>query len=151
MPHVGEQLEDFSLKDQDKQDLDIEQLKGKKVLLSFHPLAWTSICAQQMKALEENIEAFNQLNTVPLGLSIDHSACKNAWAKELGIQQVRLLADFWPHGEVAKRLGIFRDQQGISERANIIIDETGKIIFVKVYEISQLPDLSEIFDFLKNG
>lgn len=150
MVNVGDKLGDFSLKDQDKQDINTEQLRGKRILLSFHPLAWTSICAEQMKALEENHKTFEQLNTAPLGLSIDHTACKNAWAKELGIVQVRLLADFWPHGEVARNLGLFREKQGFSERANIVVDETGEIVFVKVYEIDQLPDLSEILDFLKN-
>jgi peroxiredoxin len=149
MAKIGEKLTDFVLKDQDNKDINSKTLRGKRILLSFHPLAWTSVCANQMKSLEDNVETFNQLNTIPLGLSIDHSPCKAAWAKDLNIQQVRLLADFWPHGGVAKSLGIFRDEQGFSERANIIIDEEGKIIFVKVYDIPQLPDINEIIEFLK--
>ena len=149
MANVGDKLQDFTLKDQDNKDFKSEDLRGKRVLLSFHPLAFTSICASQMKALEDNLETFVQLETVPLGLSIDQPFCKSAWAKELGIQQVRLLSDFWPHGQVAKNLGIFREKQGFSERANIIIDEQGKIIFAKVYDIKELPDINEIIDFLK--
>jgi len=67
----------------------------------------------------------------------------------LGIARTRLLADFWPHGEIAKLYGIFREKEGFSERANIILDEAGKIIFFKVYEIGQLPDIQEIISFLK--
>ncbi len=149
MANVGDKLQDFTLKDQDNKDFKSEDLRGKRVLLSFHPLAFTSICASQMKALEDNLETFVQLKTVPLGLSIDQPFCKSAWAKELGIKQVRLLSDFWPHGQVAKNLGIFREKQGFSERANIIVDEQGKIIFAKVYDIKELPDINEIIDFLK--
>ena len=149
MANVGDKLQDFTLKDQDNKDFKSEDLRGKRVLLSFHPLAFTSICASQMKALEENLETFVQLKTVPLGLSIDQPFCKSAWARELGIKQVRLLSDFWPHGQVAKNLGIFREKQGFSERANIIVDEQGKIIFAKVYDIKELPDINEIIDFLK--
>ena len=149
MANVGDKLQDFSLKDQDNKDFKSEDLRGKRVLLSFHPLAFTSICASQMKALEDNLETFVQLKTVPLGLSIDQPFCKSAWARELGIKQVRLLSDFWPHGQVAKNLGIFREKQGFSERANIIADEQGKIIFAKVYDIKELPDINEIIDFLK--
>ena len=146
---VGEQIPEFTLKDQDNNDFSSKESKGKRVLLSFHPLAWTSICAAQMKSLEENLETFSELNTVPLGISVDQPFCKGAWAKDLGIENVRLLADFWPHGGLAKKLDLFREEQGISERANIIVDEDGKVIFAKVYEIKDLPDIGEILDFLK--
>lgn len=149
MKNVGEQFQDFVLKDQDNKDFNSADLRGKKILLSFHPLAFTSICASQMKALEDNLETFSQLNTVPLGLSIDQQFAKGVWADELGIENVRLLADFWPHGSVAKSLDLFREKHGTSQRANVIVDEEGKIIFVKVYEISELPDINEIIEFLE--
>jgi len=57
--------------------------------------------------------------------------------------------DFWPHGASAKRLGLFRDKEGYSERANIIINEQQKVVFVKIYDIPQLPDIEEIIRFLK--
>lgn len=79
-----------------------------------------------MQALESNYAKFEELGTVPIGLSVDAHPSKNAWAKELKIAKVRLPADFWPHGEVAKAYGLFRDVEGFSERANIIIDEHGK-------------------------
>jgi peroxiredoxin len=90
------------------------------------------------------------LNTIALGMSVDTIPSKKAWAKSLSIENTPLLSDFWPHGEVAKRYGIFREKNGFSERANIIIDENQKIVFFKVYEISQLPDMNEIIDFIKN-
>jgi len=146
---VGEKAPDFTLKDQHNKELRLSELKGKKVLLSFHPLAWTKVCARQMQSLEKNREVFDRLNTVALGLSVDTVPSKHAWAKELGIKETRLLSDFWPHGEVAKLYGIFRAENGISGRANIIVDEEQKVIFVKVYDISQLPDIDEIINFLK--
>ena len=66
----------------------------------------------------------------------------------MDIKNTRLLSDFWPHGEVAKSYGIFRDTDGFSERANIIIDEDQKVIFAKVYPTSQLPDFEEILKIL---
>jgi peroxiredoxin len=140
---------DFTLKDQHNKELRLSELKDKKVLLSFHPLAWTKVCARQMQSLEKNREVFDRLNTVALGLSVDTIPSKHAWAKELGIKETRLLSDFWPHGEVAKHYGLFKDENGISERANIIVDEEQKVIFVKVYDIPQLPDINEIISFLK--
>jgi hypothetical protein len=50
---------------------------------------------------------------------------------------------------VAKSFGLFRDKDGFSERANIIIDEEQKVAFAKVYPTAQLPDFEEIFTALK--
>ncbi len=149
LPGVGETAPDFVLKDQDGKDVRLSESRGKRVLLSFHPLAWTEVCAKQMQALEDNRGMFESLNAIPLGLSVDTVPSKKAWADHLGIKSVRLLSDFWPHGEVAKAYGIFREQNGFSERANIIVDKKGKIAFVKVYEIRQLPDIGEIMEVLK--
>ncbi len=146
---TGDRIPDFVLKDQHNEELRLSSLKVKKVLLSFHPLAWTKICAQQMKSLEENQERLAELNTVAIGLSVDTVPSKHAWAKELGIKNTKLLSDFWSHGEVAKKLGIFREKEGFSERANIIVDENQQVIFVKVYDISELPDIEEVIGFLK--
>lgn len=145
----GDQVKDFTLKDQNDQDFNLEEHRGKRILLSFHPLAFTSVCANQMKSLEQNQEVFADLNTIAVGVSIDHVPAKLAWAKEMGVTKTKMLCDFWPHGELAKDLGIFRDKNGFSERANVILDEEHKVAFIKTYPLSQLPDINEIIDFLK--
>jgi peroxiredoxin len=143
----GKKVKDFSLKDQNRQDFHLSEYRGEKVLLSFHPLAWTPICAKQMQSLEKNKKSLDRLNTVAVGLSVDSVPSKAAWAKSLRIKNTRLLADFWPHAGVAKSMGLLR-AEGFSERANVIVDETGKIIFVKVYPIRELPDIREILRVL---
>lgn len=150
MVKKGDKAKDFSLSDQDGKEVSLPDFKGKRVLLSFHPLAWTSVCADQMKALEENRSRLEKLNTVALGISVDTVPSKKAWAKELGIKNTRLLSDFWPHGEVATLYGLFREKDGFSERANIVIDENRKVIFMKVYPIAQLPDMEEIIKALES-
>lgn len=146
---TGEKFADFTLKNHKDILISTGSLSGKKILLSFHPLAWTNICAKQMQSLEENYVIFSELNTVPLGLSIDSVPCKKAWAQSLGLEELDLLSDFWPHGKIASQLGIFIDKFGFSERANIIINEQKRVIFVKVYPIKELPDVQEILQFLE--
>lgn len=148
MIKIGDAIPDFVLKDQHNQDVKLSDYKGKKVLLSFHPLAWTGVCTKQMKALEKYKAKFDELNTTAFGISVDPVPSKHAWAKDMGVRETRLLSDFWPHGEYAKKLGIFRDKEGFSERANIIIDNNQNVIWVKVYDIPQLPDIEEIIKFL---
>ncbi len=143
----GKKVNDFSLKDQNGKDFHLSKCRGEKVLLSFHPLAWTSVCAKQMQSLEKNKRSLDKLNTVAVGLSVDSVPSKAAWAKSLRIKNTGLLADFWPHGGVAKSMGLLR-AEGFSERANVIVNETGEIIFVKVYPIRELPDIGEILRML---
>ena len=146
---VGSNAPDFALKDHNESEFRLSKIKDKKVLLSFHPLAWTPVCADQMKSIEDNFEKFEKLNTIPVGISIDTVPSKKAWADSLVIKKTRLLSDFWPHGEVARIFKIFIEKFGFSERANIIIDEAKKIKWIKIYEISQFPDINQVIDQLK--
>jgi peroxiredoxin len=146
---TGEIAPDFTLKDQYGQDFIVSANKGKKVLLSFHPLAATDVCAKQMKALEAHFADITSLNTIPVGISVDAVPSKKLWSDDMKLKNLRILSDFWPHGEVTKQYGLFREKNGFSERANIIVGVDGKVQWVKVYEISTLPDIDEVISQLK--
>lgn len=145
---IGDKAKSFALPDQSERKFTLTKAKGKRVLLSFHPLAWTSVCSEQMKSLEKNKSAFDSMNTVAVGLSTDTVPSKKAWADSLGIKSTRLLSDFWPHGKIARAYGLFRKDAGTSGRANVIVDENGIIRLFKVYPLGKLPDIQEILDFL---
>ncbi|ACZ18852.1 alkyl hydroperoxide reductase/ Thiol specific antioxidant/ Mal allergen [Thermanaerovibrio acidaminovorans DSM 6589] len=145
---VGDQVRDFTLKDQDGNDVTLSSLRGKKVLLSFHPLAWTPICRDQMKALDDLYDRFVAKGVEPLGLSVDPIPSKKAWADSMGIRSLKLLSDFWPHGAVADSLGLFIEKHGFSGRANVLVDEEGRVQWVKVYELKTLPDFEEVLNLL---
>jgi len=142
----GEKARNFGLTDQNKNQFKLSELKGKIAILSFHPLAWTPVCAEQMKSLEKNKSIFDELNAVAIGVNIDPVPSKKAWADTLGIRNTRLLSDFWPHGKVAKSYGIFREGDGFSERANIILDRNQRVAFFKIYPLGELPDINEVIE-----
>jgi peroxiredoxin len=146
---IGDSAPGFTLKDHNGNEVSLSEVKGKKVVLGFHPLAWTGICAKQMQALEAHKERFDNLNAVAFGISVDSSPSKHAWAKELGVEHTRLLADFWPHGKVAQTYGTFNDTGGFSERAVFVICPDGTIQFQKIYPIKELPDLEEVIAVLE--
>jgi peroxiredoxin len=148
---AGTEAPNFTVMDNHDQYVRLSDYKGKRVLLSWHPLAWTPVCTDQMRALETNWQEFKKLNTIPFGFSVDAPPCKKVWATALTITNVSLLSDFWDHGKVAKDYGIFREQDGISERANIIVDENGKVNWVKIYPMQQLPDIKEVLTVLANS
>ncbi|UCF49931.1 MAG: redoxin domain-containing protein [Thermoplasmatales archaeon] len=146
---AGEKAPDFSLFDHNEKEFKLSDFKGKRVLLSFHPLAWTGVCSEQMKSLENHFNDFEELNTVAIGINVDSIPSKKAWADSLGLKNTRLLSDFWPHGKVSELYHLFREKQGFSERANVIVNEDQEIEFVRIYEIGKLPDINEIITFLR--
>ncbi len=141
---VGSVATAFALKDQAEQLVGLADLQGRKVVLSFHPLAWTSVCTAQMQDLEAHLPDLQRLGAVALGLSVDSVPCKKAWAASIGVRETRLLADFWPHGEVARAYGILRPQSGFAERAVFVLDAGGRVSWRKVYPIKERPDIAEI-------
>ena len=148
---LGTKIPEITLKNQKGVEINIGDYAGKNLLLSFHPLAWTSVCEKQMRNIEAHYDYFvEQLNLIPFGVSIDHTFCKNAWAKAIEVEKLDMLADFWPTGELAKSCNIFRDHVGSSERADLLFDEEGRLIFQKIYPISEVPNLSLVVDALTN-
>ncbi|WPC39389.1 redoxin domain-containing protein [Clostridium sp. JS66] len=147
---LGSIAPNFSLEDNHDKIINLSNYRGKKVLLSWHPLAWTPVCTDQMRSIENNWDNLQSLNTIAFGLSVDAQPCKKAWATAIVLNNLSILADFWPHGKVAQDYGLFIENDGISERANIIIDENGIVKWVKVYPMSQLPDINEVFQALSN-
>ena len=103
---------DFVLKDQNGEPVQLSTLRGRKVLLSFRPLAWTPICTDQMRSLDVNHKRLDELNTSALGVGVDSVPSNKAWADSMAITQTRILSDFWPHGEVAKLYDVFRERDG---------------------------------------
>ena len=146
---VGEAAPNFTLKDQHGEDFKLSAHRGKLVLLSFHPLAATGVCTEQMKALEAHFNDFTALNAVPVGISVDAVPAKKLWADDMKLKNLRILSDFWPHGEVARQYSLFREAAGTSQRANVLVGWDGTVRWVKVYEISTAPDIDEVIANLK--
>jgi glutaredoxin len=101
-----------------------------------------------MPSYELDLFKFEGYNTQVLGISIDHIPCLKAWAESLGDISYPLLSDFWPHGAVAQKYGVFRDD-GRSERALFVVDKEGIVRYVDVHDIDDQPDNEEIFRVLR--
>jgi peroxiredoxin len=145
----GDEAPDFELRSHRGGTVKLSDFRGKKnVVLAFHPLAFTPVCASQMAGYESDRGRFERAGAAVLGISIDAQPAKAAWAKTLGTISFDLLSDFYPHGEVAQKYGVFRAKDGISERAIIVIDKNGRIAWSKVYPIPELPKNQEVLDAL---
>ena len=101
-----------------------------------------------MPAYEASQSRFAAENAQVVGVSTDTVFSDRAWAETIGGISYPLLSDFWPHGDVAKKYGVFRSEQGMSERALFIIDKQGVIRYIDVHELREQPDEEVLFEEL---
>jgi mycoredoxin-dependent peroxiredoxin len=143
-PTVGSAAPDFTLKNQDQQDVSLASFRGKKrVVLIFYPLDWSPVCTKEHVCLVNDMKRFDQLDAQVLGLSVDSVWSHKAYAEKMGIHYP-LLADFHPRGSVAEKYGAYLADKGITGRAIFIIDRDGKLAWQKNYDIPVVPPIDEV-------
>ncbi|HOY83440.1 MAG TPA: peroxiredoxin, partial [Rhodoglobus sp.] len=118
---------DFELPNQFGEHIRLSEFRGKKpVALVFFPLAFSSTCTSELCELRDNLSLFKDSGVELIGISVDSKASLRAWAEAEGYD-FTLLADFWPHGDVAKEYGVFIEEKGFANRATFLIDIDGVI------------------------
>ena len=141
MVDVGEQAPDFELPDQDRSPVRLSSYRGSKnVVLVFYPLSFTGTCQGEMCAIRDSLEDFSTDDVQTLAVSVDSTAVHKRWAEEQGYT-FPLLADFWPHGEVARTYGVLQEDGGLALRGTFIIDRQGVVAYKVVNEIPDARDL----------
>ena len=121
------QAPDFELANQFGEHVRLSDFRGvHPVALVFFPLAFSSTCTTELCELRDNIALFADSNVELLGISVDSKATLRAFAEAEGYD-FPLLADFWPHGAIAKEYGVFLPEKGFANRACFLIDIRGII------------------------
>jgi len=129
---VGTEAPDFVLKDQNNQQVRLSDFRGaKSVLLVFYPLAFTGTCQGELCAVRDNLNDFSNDRVQVLAVSVDSSYSHKVWANQQGYE-FPLLADFWPHGGVAREYGVFNEQAGFANRGTFVIDREGVIRYAEM-------------------
>jgi mycoredoxin-dependent peroxiredoxin len=131
-PEVGTEAPDFTLKDQNNQDVTLSSFRGRRnVLVVFYPFAFSGICTGELRAVRDDIGTFQNENVQVLAVSVDHVFALKAWANQENYD-FPLLSDFWPHGEVAKLYGVFNTDRGMAVRGTFLVDKSGTLRFTEV-------------------
>ncbi len=121
------QAPDFDLANQFGEHIRLSDFRGTKpVALVFFPLAFSSTCTGELCELRDNLSLFQSNGVELIGISVDSKASLRAWAEQERYE-FTLLADFWPHGAVAKEYGVFLEDRGFANRATFVIDAQGVI------------------------
>ena len=124
---IGALAPDFELKNQHGEVVSLSKFRGKKnVVITFYPFSFTGTCTGELCALRDDLAPFQNDQVELLAISCDPMYSLKAFA-DAEKYEFSLLADFWPHGEVAKRYGVFQDERGFSTRGTFVIDKSGVI------------------------
>jgi peroxiredoxin len=145
----GTPAPEFTLHVTPDQTLSLSELRGKPVILAFYPADWSPVCGDQMALYNEVLSEFHKYGAQLLGISVDGVWCHEAFAKDRHLH-FPLLADFEPKGAVAQKYGVYRNADGISERALFVIDKNGTIAWSYVSPVAVNPGADGILQALDN-
>jgi peroxiredoxin len=137
---AGAVAPDFTLKDENNQDVTLSDFRGRKnVLLVFYPFAFSGVCNGELCEIRDNIGDFVNDDAELLAISVDAPYAHKAWAQKEGYQ-FRQLSDFWPHGEVARAYGVFNEDRGFALRGTFLIDREGIVRFAEMNSPGEARD-----------
>jgi peroxiredoxin len=145
---AGEPAPDFTLRDQDGEEVSLAAFKGGRVLLVFYPFDFSPVCSDQLSLYQEVKPEIEAEGVTVVGISVDSPYAHKAFQEKLGIDTT-LLADFEPKGEVARAYGSYLDGPGMANRTLVLIDADGQVEWA--YESpnpGELPGANLIFDAL---
>ena len=125
---IGELAPDFELLNQFGESVKLSDFRGKKaVTLVFYPLSFSGICTGELCELRDNIPQFESQDTELIAISVDSKHVQRAFAEQEGYK-FNVLADFWPHGDVAQKYGVFIPESGFANRATFVINKDGVLV-----------------------
>lgn len=150
MPEVGVMAPDFSATDRGMNEVPLSSFKGKKVILNIFPSLDTPTCALSVRHF--NAEAASFENTVVLCISKDLPFAQSRFCSTEGLDRVIPLSVF-RSGDFEKNYGLVITEgpmRGLTSRAVIVIDETGKIIYRQLIKnVSDEPDYQKAIEQLR--
>ena len=126
---VGATAPDFTLRDQNNQHVSLASLRERgRVLVVFFPLAFTGTCEGELGYIRDHLPQFENDELTTVAVSVGPPPTHKVWSSAQGFL-FPILADFWPHGEVADDYGVFDDQRGIANRGTFLLDRDGTVLF----------------------
>jgi mycoredoxin-dependent peroxiredoxin len=132
MLEVGSVAPDFTLRDQNREEVQLSSFRGERaVLLVFYPLAFTSTCTGELCTVRDDLAVYQNDHVQVLAISVDSTYSHKIFA-ERESYDFPLLSDFWPHGGVAQAYDVFNDQAGFANRGTFLIDTEGVIRFAEM-------------------
>jgi len=147
MVKIGEKIPDFQLTNIDKTQMKSEDFLGEKTMFVFMPFPFSGVCTPEMCELRDNASLIEKANINTVIITVGAWATNATWATQYDIK-FPILADFWPHGQVAQKFGCFNEKVGTAMRYSYITDE--KNIVTEVIKSDELPIARDFSEYKKS-
>jgi mycoredoxin-dependent peroxiredoxin len=148
---VGERAPDFTLRDQHGRPWSLAAARGEHaVALVFFPFAFTGVCTGELRELRDNADRLARTGAEVLAISCDSMFSLRVMADQDRLE-MRLLSDFWPHGEVAAAFGVLDGERGCATRSTFVVDREGTVawsVHSAMGEARSLDDLVHALEAL---
>jgi peroxiredoxin len=133
----GATAPDFTLADESGGSVTLSHIKVPVVLI-FYPADWSPVCSDELSVFSAAQQLFEARGAQLLGVSVDGKWCHQAFRSQRNLA-FPLLADFEPKGAVAQSFGVYRHEDGISERALFVINSSQQITWREVFPLGENP------------
>jgi peroxiredoxin len=147
MIEPGSAAPDFTLPDQDGNEVSLADFRGRTVVLVFYPADFSPTCTDQLNLYQEVLPQLEERGAAMLGISVDGAFCHKAFQGQLGVT-IPLLADFHPKGEVARSYGLWSESHGVARRGLVMIGPDGTVEWTHLAQPLEVPGANLIFDAL---
>ena len=139
----------FTLMTTPDAEISLSEYRGRPMVLVFYPADWSSVCGDQIAFYNELLPEFQRLGAELLAISVDSVYSHAAFAESRKLR-FPLLADFEPKGAVARAYGVYRQKDGICERALFVIDGNAVVWWSYVSPILTNPGADGILAALES-
>ncbi len=148
MIEAGAPAPDFTLPDQDGDEVSLRDLAGQISVLVFYPLDFSPVCTDQLNVYHEVLPELEARGVKLYGVSVDSAFSHKAFQRQLGVS-IPLLADFHPKGEVSKAYGAYIEERGHNQRALVMIGPDLDVVWSHQSPSPlEIPGANLIFDAL---
>lgn len=144
----GTKAPDFTLKQSNNGQLSLSDLRGRPAVLIFYPADFSPVCGDELALFNEILDEFKKYDAQVVGISVDGPWCHSAYTNQKNLE-IPLLSDFEPKGEVSRKYGAYREQDGVSERALFVLDGEGIIRWSYLSPIDQNPGADGVLQALE--
>lgn len=149
MIEAGTKAPEFTLEDQDQNEVSLSDFAGTKLVIAFYPADFSSVCTDQLSIYQEVIGEIEERGAKLIGISVDSVFSHKAFQERLGLS-IPLLSDFHPKGEVARAYGALIEKRGHTNRSLVLVDQDGTVAFSMAPATSlEIPGANVIFDALE--
>ena len=140
LPAVGAAAPGFNLTTNEGKQVNLNDFKGKWVVLYFYPKDFTQGCTIEARNFQRDLAKYEAVNAVILGVSVDNAESHKEFCAKEGLN-FKLLAD--TDAKVSEQYGSIMEYNGakLSARNTFLIDPQGKL--VKVFEKVKVAAHSE--------